>query len=155
MSEHVNESRFYMWRAIFAMAHADGVVTPEETEFLTEYMTSMPFSDEQRKTLMDDLGRPQDIGDMFSKIEDPADRTRFFFFARMLVWSDGDFDAQERRILDKLKKAHLSDSDLDRVTRDVRESAGLVKNDMAASSKKVLSFRETMKRFQENFKGGE
>ena len=34
----MNESRFNMWRAVFAMAHVDGTVTPEEASFAQNYL---------------------------------------------------------------------------------------------------------------------
>ena len=38
MSEGIPESRFYMWRAVFAMAHADHVITDEERACSTNFL---------------------------------------------------------------------------------------------------------------------
>lgn len=104
MTQGVSPSRFYMWRAVFAMAHADGVVTPHEIDFLHNQMRDIPFSDGQLQTLAGDLGAAQDIHVMFRQITNPQDRADFFKFARVLSWSDGDYDAQEQHILETLEQ---------------------------------------------------
>lgn len=39
---------------------------------------------------------------MFERIENDEDRKDFFVLARALSWCDGDFDAQEEKILNQL-----------------------------------------------------
>jgi len=102
----VSESEFYMWRAIFALAHADHVVTDEERSFMTKNLAVISFSAEQRDVLTQDIETAQNISDMFLKIEDQEFRSRFFYYARMLMWSDGDFAAQEQKIITELGRAH-------------------------------------------------
>lgn len=41
---------------------------------------------------------------------DPRDKKDFFKFARVLSWSDGDFDAQEKHIVETLEKIHMDES---------------------------------------------
>ncbi len=115
----VPESRFYMWRTIFAMAHADDEVTKDELDFMYDVLESEPFSKEQRRILEDDINDPQDIGDAFMKIADQEDRSRFFYYARMLCWSDGNFDEQEQAIILKLRSLHARNVDFDRVLETV------------------------------------
>ena len=91
MSELVTESRFYMWRAVVALAHADGVVTPHEISFIHEYAQNISFTKGQVSTLADDLQTPQDTYDMFARIMDQSDKKDFFALARALSWCDGDF----------------------------------------------------------------
>ena len=43
----VSESRFYMWRTLFAVAHADNVVADEEVEFMAHILEDVEFSDHQ------------------------------------------------------------------------------------------------------------
>ncbi|MCB1529907.1 MAG: TerB family tellurite resistance protein [Rhodospirillales bacterium] len=110
MGEGLSNSRFYMWRAVVAMAHADGVVTPQEIHFLQDSVKDIEMSEGQIQVLMADLGTPQDIYMMFSQITDPRDKKDFFKFARVLSWSDGDFDAQEKHIVETLEKIHMDES---------------------------------------------
>lgn len=115
----MSESRFYMWRAVFAMAHADNIVTTEEKKYLNGILSTEPFSEEQKKTLRQDMDEPQDIADMFIKIEDQNDRSQFFYHARMLVWSDGDFGEQEQKIMMRLKQTHVRTVDFDQLFKDL------------------------------------
>lgn len=104
MSQGISASRFYMWRAVFAMAHVDGVVTPHEIDFLREQMKDIPLSDGQIQTLAGDLGLAQDIHAMFRQITAAADKRDFFKYARILSWSDGDYAAQEKHILETIEQ---------------------------------------------------
>lgn len=108
----VSSSKFNMWRAVFALAHADHVVTTEEQRFMYRALATENFSDLQKKTLEEDMKTARDIPDMFMSITDPKDRSRFFYFARMLFWCDGDFAAQEQKILTELQRAQCRLADL-------------------------------------------
>lgn len=115
----MSESRFYMWRAVFAMAHADHVVTAEEKKYLKGVLSSEPFGDEQKSILERDIDTAQDIAEMFLRIEDQNDRSQFFYHARMLVWSDGDFGEQEQKIIMRLKQNHVRTVDFSKVLEDL------------------------------------
>lgn len=112
-AEGVCDSEFYMWRAIFAMAHADHVVTSEERRFMYDALNKVNFSSAQQEVLEDDIENAHDIAELFSMITDQKYRCRFFYFARMLVWCDGDFDAQEQKIFLELEKTHAETVDMD------------------------------------------
>lgn len=109
--EGITESRFYMWRAVVAMVHADGVVADEEREFVEHYLENVPFSNEQIDILRADLEEAQDIGEMLSKVTDREDQGQFFQFSRLLIWCDGDLDEQEQKILDEYLGQHMKDFD--------------------------------------------
>lgn len=111
MSGAMTESRFYMWRAVFAIAHADRVVTAEERSFLYKVLADHPFSETQIRVLEADIDHAQDPGRMFEKITDQNDRSTFFHYARALVWCDGDFGAQEQKIMIALRKSHIETID--------------------------------------------
>ena len=106
MPKSLSESRFYMWRTVVAMIHADGVVTPHELAFVHDYMKDLELSEEQQKTIHQDIEQPQPIHEMFGEIEELQDRKEFFALARALCWCDGDFDAQEKSILEYLEQSH-------------------------------------------------
>lgn len=107
MSEGLNDSRFYMWRAVVAMAHADGVVTPHEMAFINDYIKDMSLSAQQLEIIGQDLHTPQDTYEMFAHISDLQDKRDFFALARALSWCDGDYDEQEKHIIDCLEESHI------------------------------------------------
>ena len=107
----LNESRFNMWRAVAAMAHADSVVKPHEDHFILENTKELPLSGEQRETLASDLRSPSSMQTVFDKITSPRDKEDFFHFARALCWSDGDFDESERSLFSHLHGLSLRDDD--------------------------------------------
>ena len=115
----VTNSRFFMWRAVFAIVHADNVVTPEERKYLNGVLAREPFNMEQRLILEKDIDTAQDIAEMFVKIEEQNDRSQFFYHARLVVWSDGDFGEQEQKIMTLLKRTHISTLDFDKVINDL------------------------------------
>lgn len=127
VSNCVSESRFNMWRAVFAMAHADKIVTGEERAFMEGYLAAVPFSAEQKLRLRQDMDDAQDIYALFVGISDPEDRGLFFQFARELCWCDGDYDAQEQEIKDRLKGEHLSRLNLDRLELELHKSRAVFK----------------------------
>ncbi len=106
---NIADSTFNMWRALFALAHADDIVTDEELRFMYEALARENFSEDQREVLEQDIKTPTDIVTLFERITDQEDRSRFFFHARKLCWCDGDFGRQEQEIILKLKKMHISD----------------------------------------------
>ncbi len=120
MAGKVTESQFYMWRTLFALAHADHVVTSEEIRFMVEALEDIPFTEEQRSILSDDIAAPQDIVEMFGKISEATDQAGFFKFARELVWVDGDYGQEERDIMLRLKEIHVRNVDVDTLIDDVK-----------------------------------
>lgn len=109
----MSESRFFMWRALFAIAHADEVVTQEERNFMNKALESEPFTEAQREILKYDMEQKQDIRVLFSKITDQHDRSDFFKHARPLVWADGDYGSDEQSIILELKKLHVKSVDFE------------------------------------------
>ena len=123
----VTESELNMWHAIFACAHADNVVTQEERRFLRKAINSEPFSEAQRRVLEQDIDKGQSIAEMFALVTAQKDRSRFFYFARMLFWCDGDFAEQEQKILTALAKTHFESVKVDEIADSVKfemESSG-------------------------------
>ncbi|MEZ5919513.1 MAG: TerB family tellurite resistance protein [Alphaproteobacteria bacterium] len=109
----VSDSAFYMWRALFALAHADEVVTDEEVRFMAEALEDVPFSDAQRAQLELDAKNPQDIEAMFLNITDVKDQAAFFKFAHTLVHIDGDYGPEEQAAMLKLKELHVKLANID------------------------------------------
>ncbi len=125
-----------MWRTVVAMAHADGIVTPHELEFLQTALKGTPLSSGQTELLKKDIKFPQDIHVMFSQITDARDRREFFKLARILSWSDGDFDIQEQKILKSLEEINKNTEDraLLRESRDVLQEIDMDADELAAAT---------------------
>ncbi len=109
----VTDSEFYMWRSLFALVHVDYRVTDEEVRFMAEALEDVPFSNEQRAVLEEDIKTPQDVVEMFSSISEPRDQAKFFNFAREIVWVDGDYGSEEQEVMLKLKEIHLKNAVVD------------------------------------------
>lgn len=150
----VTESQFYMWRTLFAISHADDIVTQEEIRFMTEALEDVPFSPEQQDILKDDITNPKDIVEMFSKISNNRDQAEFFKFARELVWIDGDYGAEEQEIMLKLKRLHIQDVDVDSLVGNVGLQLDVDEPDFGtdtSSSGKVNNKKSIIYSFRDRF----
>ena len=102
-----------MWRAIFSLAHTDGVVTDEEKRFMEEKLESLTLSLEQREVLKNDMVLSADPRDLFLKITVLDDRIEFFKIARNLVMADGEYHASEQGIMQQIQELQVSQTDID------------------------------------------
>ena len=63
----MNDSLFNMWRCVVCIAHADGIVQPEERTYLEKIFVNMQrvhgMTPTQKVTLMADLETPQNLAD--------------------------------------------------------------------------------------------
>jgi len=109
-----------MWRTLFALAHADHVVSEEEVRFMAEALEDVPFSDEQKATLTEDISKAQNIEFMFAGITEPLDQAEFFNHARELCHIDGDYGLEEQQIMLKLEEMHLKTTNADSLVGNVR-----------------------------------
>lgn len=98
----VSDDEFLMWRAVFAFALVDGTLSLEEQDILAGHLKNVPFSEEQLKTLREDMRSPQDVEVLCTAIQHPDNKTRFCELARTLVWSDGNIRQQEKEILKRV-----------------------------------------------------
>lgn len=98
----ISDSEFNMWRAVFAFALVDNVLSLEEQEMLRSYKAQVPFSLQQLQILSSDFSTRQDVEGFFKKITEDKDKKRFCVLARAIVWSDGDMDKQEEEILKRV-----------------------------------------------------
>lgn len=108
-----------MWRAIVALVHADGVKHPKENQFLIEVFNKLPLSSKQKETLTEDMSKVQSVDEYFDNITEPSDRSHFIYFARLLFWSDGDFNKQESEILNLFHKKTLDKVNLEKIMHSV------------------------------------
>lgn len=150
MGEGVSASRFYMLRAVVAMAHADGVVTAHELSFINEHIKHINLSKSQIEMIGVDLKNPQDVYQMFSHITNAEDRRDFFALARALSWCDGDYDAQEKHIITQLEKHVISEENLALLqkSRDIINEVELCENQWkfkTTRSKNLFGFLKVLK----------
>lgn len=108
----VTESQFFMWRTLFALAHVDRYVSNDELRFMAEALEDVPFSEEQKNVLTQDIKEPQDVFEMYKLIRDDTDRIEFFRFAHDMVWIDGDFGPEEQKIMLKLQEEQVRRTDV-------------------------------------------
>ena len=101
--KNVDDSKFNMWRSLIALVHVDNLMHEDEVKFINEYLDRIPFSQEQKNILKTDLNSAKNVNEFYPLITDPADRSHFIYFARLLFWSDGVFQEQETKIFDTLK----------------------------------------------------
>ena len=114
----MNESRFNMWRAIVALAHADHKITSEEKDFILDKMKGGPMNAAQADIIRQDLTQSRQVGDFMPLITAPEDRSTVVYYARMLVWSDGEYDQQEEKLVELLRRNALDQVDLDKELAD-------------------------------------
>ena len=120
--QKITESRFYMWRAVFAMAHIDGKVSDEEIAFAERYLNSAAFSEEQIAILRADLREAQNVGAMLARVSEASDQADFFQFSQMLAWADGDYNAQEQTLVERLNADQMEKFNKDDVARSIRQA---------------------------------
>lgn len=109
----LEDSRFYMWRAVFAVAHADREVSQEERQYMAEVVDSLSLSKEQEEVLRRDIIVGQDPIAMFRMVSATQDKNDFFKFAQQMIWKDGDYTPAEKRIMLRLKEMHEQVLDVD------------------------------------------
>jgi len=139
MDQGVTDSQFFMWRTLFAVAHADNIVTPEEVGFMVHVLEDIKFSDSQTQILKDDITAAQDAVLMFKGITEYEDRVKFFDFARDLVWIDGDFASEEQSMMIELGKIHHKEADFNKIMEytglELEDGGASFNNDLLSQSK--------------------
>lgn len=121
MTQSVNDSRFHMWRTIFALIHADGKIEDKERNYAENYLAHVPFSENQKAILRSDIETPQNVANMFDGIKEPSDRTEFFEFAKNLLWSDGNYDDTEQKIFNHLIQSQMFRTNPEALKAEVRK----------------------------------
>ncbi len=154
MSDVISDSRFYMWRTLFAIVHTDGIASQEEVRFMAETLEDVPFNAEQRAVLENDIYEPKDITKMFEGVTEAADQAEFFKFAQALVHVDGDYGVKEQEVMLQLQRAHLQKVSIDDLIGKV-ELAFEGESDKVASSinddETVGGFASAISKFKKLF----
>lgn len=118
----VTESRFYMWRAVFAFAHLDGEVSSQEVDFIENYLEYTPFSEEQKTTIREDIVTPQNVNEMLIGISATEDQADFFQFAQMMAWADGSLDDTEKKLIERLSAEQMNRFNKEEIAQNIRQT---------------------------------
>ncbi len=129
--EHVSTSKFYMFRCMIVMAHADNVFCEQERAYMYALMnhTRVPLTDEQYTTLEDDMKTPKALEDLLPYINDPNYRGQLVYFARLMAAKDGNIDADEEALLNKLNAYAIDGLDIDSIRKEAKAAAAYSLNE--------------------------
>ncbi|HEX2752046.1 MAG TPA: hypothetical protein VHP34_02855 [Alphaproteobacteria bacterium] len=121
----MNESLFNMWRCVVCIAHADGIVQPEERVYLEKVFQNMQrvhgMTPTQKVTLMADLETPQNLADLLPKVTEPQYRSQLLYFGTILAHADGVVTEDEERVLDMLRAQQMDDINADKLREEIRK----------------------------------
>lgn len=135
-----NNSKFYMWRCIVTMAHADGLMHDNERKWLTTMFKNMHdragMPQAQVDTLLSDLSKPQDIASLLPQVSEPKFRGQLVYFARLLAYKDGELHPSEEMLLEKMRAGTAGNINIDDIREDVKRAAAqeMVTHDAAIDS---------------------
>jgi len=143
----ISDSQFAMWRAVIAIAHADGKVQPEERAYLDKTLKKLDavynLSDAQRKLLADDMVTPQKVSALLPAITEPQYRSMLIHFGEILAWADNEISVDEEAILKKLHDGQLGGLDLERLRAEVQKDATAQNKEHADEMKKIRTDKRT------------
>jgi len=121
----MNESLFNMWRCVVCIAHADGIVQPEERAYLEKIFQNLQrvhgMTPTQKVTLMADLETPQNLADLLPKVTEPQYRSQLLYFGSILAHADGTVTEDEEHVLDMLRAQQMEDIDADKLREEIRK----------------------------------
>jgi uncharacterized membrane protein YebE (DUF533 family) len=136
MAQVFSKSQFYMWRAVIAIAHADGEVQAEERAYLERILGNLDrvygLSAEQKKTFAEDMEHPPKIEDMVKQIDEPQYRGMLITLGETIVWADGVVTEDEEAVLRKLRAEFLPENDATRLKLEMKYGASARRAELAA-----------------------
>jgi len=120
----LNDSLFNMWRCVICIAHADGIVQPEERSYLEKTIAALArthgMSPTQKVTLMGDLETPQNLADLLPKVTESQYRGLLIHFGNIMAHADGIVTEDEERLLDMLHAQQMSDIEAEKLRADIQ-----------------------------------
>lgn len=108
----MDQSKFNLWRACFSFCFVDGFLDPKEEQWIKEKITNLPFTQDQKQTLVNDLKNPPDVETLLPLITKPADRGFLVNHLRLLSKIDSHLSSSEKVKIEAVNKAVLSKVDL-------------------------------------------
>lgn len=98
----LNNSEFQMWRALFAFAFTDGILSVDEKNVLSDHLKDVELTEDQKKTLVKDMQNNEPVEGLYRKITNDDYKQLFCDVARTLAWCEGEIDRQEEEILKRV-----------------------------------------------------
>jgi hypothetical protein len=117
--EKMSESKFNMWRSCVAAAHLDGVVTPEEKQWVEEKIQKLPLTLDQKAILNEDLKKVQNFEECFSLVTDKKDLAFLLNTLRVIGHLDKSFSEIEKQKFQNLEAIVLKGLNLKNITAEV------------------------------------
>jgi hypothetical protein len=118
----ISDSKFAVWRCLVIMANIDGHFSDEEKKFLDNIHNNDILSDEQIKTLENDIRTQNtDFDSVYQYITEPRDRAYLINLARVLFHKDGRSCTIEKEVLDKINKDHKKTINLEEILESARQ----------------------------------
>ncbi len=108
----MEESKFNLWRACFSFCFVDGFLAPKENEWIESKISTLTFSSEQLKVLIQDLKSPPAIEKLLPLITKPADRGFLVNHVRVLAKLDSDLSVEEKQKIQMVLQAITSKLDM-------------------------------------------
>jgi tellurite resistance protein len=139
----MDESLFNMWRCVVCIAHADGIVQPEERAYLEKIFQNLQrvhgMSPTQKVTLMADLETPQNLADLLPKVTDPQYRGQLLYFGTILAHADGTVTEDEERVLEMLRAQQMEDIDAEKLREEIRKDMEAHRADLEKELEEIQS----------------
>jgi uncharacterized membrane protein YebE (DUF533 family) len=134
--EGISPSLYNMWRCVICIAHADGIIQPEERQYLEQVFANLDrtfgLTPTQKMTLAADLEIPQNLADLLAKITEPEYRGMLIHFGTIIANADGIVTENEERLLDMLHAQQMDSIDAEKLREDIRRDMEEHKNELDA-----------------------
>lgn len=117
----MTESKFSMWRACIAALWLDGKITEEEMKWAKEKIRLLPFDNEQKTIIENDLTYGLDFAEACGRVSDKVDRAFLLHMLRVLGHLDKDFSAKEKEAYSALEKIIFSKFDLKELASQIEK----------------------------------
>lgn len=117
----MTESKFSMWRACIAALWLDGKISSEELKWAKEKIGLLPFTNEQKIIIENDLTHSFDFAEACGRVSDKVDRAFLLHMLRVLGHIDKDFSTKEKEAYSALEKVILSKIDLKEIATQIEK----------------------------------
>lgn len=139
----IPSSLFAMWRCVICIAHADGIIQPEERNYLEKVFANLDrtygLTPTQKLTLAADLEIPQNLADLLTKVTAVQDRGLLIHFGTILANADGVVTEDEERILEMLRAQQMDSVDAEKLREDIRRDMELHRAELDAEVAAIRS----------------
>ena len=107
-----DDDMFRLWRAVFALVHADGKFSDDEKKYIEHVTDQFSFSSKQKSIIQKDIKQKADVVALFNDIEKLDNGRQFFLMARTIVWCDGFLHELEMDAIQRVVKSLGNDANM-------------------------------------------